>query len=387
MQPTLKKPIIVSDRGYMLKTLITFLSKDIVFFIAWIVAIVTMFFIPPNFNYLTYMNFDVLIIMFTIMISVAGIYKTHFFDFIATKLVLFFKSIRLISLTLILSTFFLGMLLTNDAVLLTLVPFSVFILAHTKQTNQLIKVIILQTIAANMGSALTPMGDPQNIYLFSYYKPELFDFLSYTFPITLTGLILLIVTTLLWIPNHHVQLNLYTPHIPWKTWFMYMSVLFSALLHILDVIPIYLTLIYTMIVIIWYGKRIILSVDSHLLLTFVAFFIVTGNIAQIDAIREILAPLLQSPMSVYVTSLLSSQVISNVPSAVLLSTYTDPMYLQYLLQGVNVGSMGSLIGSLASLISLKYILKDYRHLFLSYLMRYTIISVIFIVIITIVLFI
>ncbi len=370
-----------------MKRILSFIIKDKVFFIALIFAAISMFFIPPSVAYLGYINTKVLIVMFTLMISVAGMYETHFFDFIATKLVIRFVSIKWIALVIILVTFFLGMFLTNDAVLLTLVPFTIFVTKHTKQEKYSLIIIILQTIAANMGSALTPMGDPQNIYLYAFYDIPFDEFLLATLPITLTGLVLLILTTLFRIPHKECELNLVAPSVRWDRVILYSLFLVNALLSILRIVNVWITLGATIILALIYGRHLFKRIDYHLLLTFTAFFIFTGNLSQMQFLETLTREFLSSQTSVYFTGLVTSQFISNVPAAVLLSTFTDRMYWQALLQGVNVGSMGTIIGSLASLISFKYILKEDRSHLKTYLLNYTVLSIIYITMITLILFI
>lgn len=368
----------------LLKNVWHFIIKDKVLMIAWICAIISMFFVIPSKDYLTYINFKVLIIMFSLMLAVAGIYETHFFDFIATKLIEHLKSIKWIGLVIIIVTFFLGMLLTNDAVLLTLIPFTIFITKHTKKEKYAIIIIILQTIAANMGSALTPMGDPQNIYLYTFYDIPFNDFLEVTSVITLSGFILITITALLKIPNESCELNITAPTIEWKKFFLYLLILINALLNVLRIVPEIYTLYITILLGLSYGRHLFKKVDYQLLLTFLAFFIFTGNLGQITYIKEAISQLLNSRISVFFTALVTSQVISNVPAAVLLSTFTKPLYWQPLLQGVNIGSMGTIIGSLASLITFKYVIRDYRNQVKTYLLNYSIISIIFILIISLI---
>ena len=356
--------------------------KDKVFIIAGIIMIITMFIIPPSELYLSYMNYKVLIIMFTIMIAVSGLYETHLFDFIATRLVIQFKTIKWISLILILSTFFLAMFLTNDAVLLTLIPFTLFIMKHTKQEKYALITIILQTIAANLGSALTPMGDPQNIYLYAFYDIPFKTFLLITFPITALGFILISTTALIKIPNHPVELNLQAPEVNWKRVGLYSLFLLNALFVILRIVPEWYTIYVTLILGLVYGRHLFKRLDYGLLLTFVAFFIITGNLGQMESVSSLFDQFLNTPRTVYFTALATSQFISNVPAAVLLSTFTKPIYYPALLMGVNVGAMGSIIGSLASLITFKYVLREFPKSIKPYFLNYTLISIIFIVIIT-----
>jgi Na+/H+ antiporter NhaD/arsenite permease-like protein len=362
--------------------IMSYILKDKVFLIASIFTIISMFFVVPSVEYLGYINYKVLIIMFTLMLAVSGIYETHFFDYIATKLIQHLKSIRWIGLVIIIVTFFLGMLLTNDAVLLTLVPFTIFITKHTKKENYAVIIIILQTIAANMGSALTPMGDPQNIYLYAFYDIPFDAFLKTTSVITITGFVLITLTALIKIPHEACELNIVAPEIQWNKFFLYLLILINALLNILRIVPEGYTLGITLILGLIYGRHLFKRVDYHLLLTFLAFFIFTGNIGQITVIKDAISQLLNSRVSVFFTALTTSQFISNVPAAVLLSTFTKPLYWQPLLQGVNIGSMGTIIGSLASLITFKYVIREYKGQVKTYLLTYTIISIVFILIIS-----
>lgn len=358
------------------------LFSDKVFLISSIIMIITMIFIPPSIHYISYINVNVLIIMFTMMMAVAGLYETHLFDYIATKLVLRFKTIRWISIVLILSSFFLAMFLTNDAVLLTLIPFALFMMNHTKQQKHALITIILATIAANLGSALTPMGDPQNIYLYAFYDIPFRAFIDVTAPITILGFFLIITTAFITIPNHYVELNLQAPEINWKRVGLYGLILLNALFLVLRLVPEWYTIYVTLILSLVYGRHLFKRIDYGLLLTFIAFFIITGNLSQMSAISNLFSKLLVSSKSVYFTALATSQFISNVPAAVLLSTFTPPNLYKALLTGVNVGSMGTVIASLASLITFKYVLLEYPDDAKTYVVKYSFISIIFITVIT-----
>lgn len=369
----------------MLRAFLTYLYKDKVFFIALILAVFSMFFITPSLDYVTYIKWDVLIIMMTLMIAVAGLYETHFFDYVATKLIMHFKSIKWIGLVIILLTFFLAMFLTNDAVLLTLIPFTLFITLYTGTKKHAIIIIILQTIAANMGSALTPMGDPQNIYLYAYYDIPFNDFIMMTFPIALMGLMLVTLSALILIPHQRCELNITPPKVKVSKIVLYILLLLNALLTVLRLVNPWITIILTIALTFIFFKHLFKRVDYHLLLTFVCFFIFTGNISQFEIFNSVFDSVLNSHRAVYFSGLLTSQLISNVPASVLLSTFTNPTYAKALLQGVNVGAMGTLIGSLASLISFKYVLSHLKSESKKYLFFYTIISMIFIFIISLML--
>jgi Na+/H+ antiporter NhaD/arsenite permease-like protein len=241
---------------------------------------------------------------------------------------------------------------------------------------------MLQTIAANMGSALTPMGDPQNIYLYAFYDIPFNDFLAVTFPITLMGFLLIILSTILLIPHAKCELNLKAPSVATKKLVLYVLILINALLGVLRVIPIEYTLIITLVFVGLFGRHLLKRVDYLLLLTFTSFFIFTGNLSEMTFIKDAIEGLLNSRLSVFFSGLVTSQFISNVPAAVLLSTFTSKDYWQPLLQGVNIGAMGTIIASLASLITFKYVLREFPGTMKTYLMKYSIISVVFIVIIS-----
>jgi Na+/H+ antiporter NhaD/arsenite permease-like protein len=365
-----------------MKKTFKYLKKDKVFIIAFAFACLSMLFVPPSTAYLDYINIKVLVIMFTLMIAVAGIYETHFFDYVATKLVIQFKSIRLIALVIILTTFFLAMLLTNDAVLLTLIPFTLFITRHTHQEKHALSIMMLQTIAANMGSALTPMGDPQNIYLYAFYDIPFDSFLLVTFPITLIGFILVALSTFVLIPHTLCELNLKAPQVNLQRLMFYFLILVNALLSVLRIVPELYTLFITLILIFSFAKHLFKRVDYTLLLTFVSFFIFTGNLAQMSFVKDLIGGLLNNNLSVFFSGLALSQFISNVPAAVILSTFTSRDYWQALLQGVNIGAMGTIIASLASLITFKYVISEYPTKVKQYLINYSILSIIFILIIS-----
>lgn len=369
-----------------MKKLSNLILKDKVFLVAVILAIVTMFIIPPSKEYLDYINYKVLVVMFTIMLAVAGIFESRFFYFVATKLVVHFKNMRFIALSIVLTTFVLSMFLTNDAVLLTLIPFSIFVFRHVNMEKHLIMMIILQTIAANLGSALTPMGDPQNIYLYAHYQLGFSEFIGMTLPITIMGGVLIIVTTILVFPKQNVVHNIKEPKVDIKKLFWYLLILLNALLSILKVMPLLYTFIITVVLGLIFARHLFKRVDWYLLLTFLSFFIITGNLSQMTNIDNFLSRLLSSETKVYFTSMATSQFISNVPAAVLLSTFTDSTYVRALLQGVNVGAMGTLIASLASLISFKYILRDFSKSAKTYIVKYTLVSIIYMSIITVMLF-
>ncbi|MFH5882290.1 SLC13 family permease [Liberiplasma polymorphum] len=361
-----------------------YLYKDKILLIAMIVAIFSIFFVKPSLAYIDYISFKVLIGMFGLMLAVAGLYEVNFFSFVTAQLLKYFRNIKIIALVIILTTFFLGMLMTNDAVLLTLVPFSVFVYKELNQEKYIILTVILQTLAANLGSALMPMGDPQNIYLYTQFNIPFMVFIKTMLPVTITGLVLIVITTLLLFPS--IKCSPYQKEIKLEDFRVigYGIVLFISIACILGLVSNLLILGSVLVVTLLLNFRLFNRVDYGLLITFVMFFIFSGNFSQLTYVQHMATRVLSTNDSVYYSGLILSQFISNVPSAVLLSTFAPSHHILSLLQGVNVGAMGTMIASLASLITFKFIVKEYPHEIRNYLIKYSLICIVYITVITVV---
>jgi Na+/H+ antiporter NhaD/arsenite permease-like protein len=368
-----------------MKGLLRYFWRDKVFMIATILAIVSLFFFPPTWDTFLAINPNVLVIMFSLMVAVAGMTEANFFSKIAILLTSKFFTVKYIGLVIVIATFFMGMLLTNDAVLLTLVPFALFVMRQTENTRYSLTLVILMTFAANMGSALTPMGDPQNIFLYQYYELGFGEFLLATLPISLAALVMLIGVTCALLPNLFIRPVMVSPKLDHKKIVIGLAIFILVLLLIIRVIPPIAVFASAVIMTLIFYPHLFKKVDYPLLLTFVAFFIVTYNLGNWTWLSEKTRTLLDSPGSVYLSALGFSQVMSNVPASVLLSAFTDKIYWRYLLQGVNVGSMGSIIASLASLITFKFVLREFPGQMKSYLQLYTTLGLIFMGLISLVL--
>ena len=340
-----------------------------------------MLFVPINKGYIDYINIEVLVVMFSLMISVAGMTDQNFFSMLAVKMVKHLKDMRTIAYVIVMASFFLGMLVTNDAVLLTLVPFMLFVMGKIGRTKESLIIVILMTLAANLGSALTPMGDPQIIYLYTNFDLPFWDFIRSTSMITITGFVLLNLTIFFIFKQDIVHPIVEEVKIKDYRLYIYFFTFILAFLTVIGFIePIY-TLVVVLILALIFGREMFKKVDYHLLLTFFMFFIFTGNIGQIEPVKHFFEDILNNEHSVFFTGILTSQFISNVPAAVLLSTFTPNEYLLNLLQGVNIGAMGTLIGSLASLITFKFVTRLYPERFKEYLIKYTIICIIYMAVI------
>ena len=327
----------------------SFVRREPVLFIAAAAALITCFFIPPDKTYFLYIDFRTLSLLYCLMTVVNGLCKAGLFSHLAHTLCEKAANLRMISILLVCLCFFTSMLITNDVALLTFVPFAIVVMGMAHHQRELIHVIVLQTVAANLGSMLTPVGNPQNLYLYSYYDMDFGAFVCTTFPVWILSLVLLLLLCLFFKPDH---LDLFLGEAPGmdKAPILLYSVLFLVcLLVVLRIIVWPVMLFVVVAVLLFYDRKILMKADFMLLLTFVAFFVFSGNLARIESVSTVIRSLIGG--RVYLVSLLTSQVISNVPAALLLSGFTDRAYT--LLLGVNIGGLGTPIASLASLISLK----------------------------------
>ena len=370
-----------------MKRIARFFWHDKVFLIASSLALLSLFFFPPTLTTIKAINFDVIIIMFSLMLAIAGMGEANLFTKIAISLTSRVYTIRYVGLIIVVSTFFLGMWVTNDAVLLTLVPFTLIVMRQTNSERYSLVIVIMQTFAANMGSALTPMGDPQNIYLYQLYELEFSEFMKATWQITVTAFVLILLTTYFLLPNTFIKPVMVEPKLDRKKLVVEIILFIVVLLVMLRVITAFWALAAAIVITSVFYPHLFKKVDYQLLLTFMSFFIFTYNISQFQPLIDLSSRLLNSGVNVYLSGLLFSQFMSNVPASVLLSTFTSKAYWRYLVRGVNVGAMGSIIGSLASLITLKFVLKEFPGEGKNYLKLYTLLSIVYIIVISGVLFI
>ncbi|MEG1254994.1 SLC13 family permease [Clostridium sp.] len=335
----------------LINKITTLLKKEAVLTIASILAIITSFFALPK---LEYIDFKVLILLFNLMIVVVAFKKLKLFDAIATSLLSKCRSFNSISYTLVLVTFFSSMVLTNDVALITFVPLTLIIANKAKIDS--LNIIVFQTIAANLGSALTPMGNPQNLFIYSFFNISPMDFFKITLPLVILSLMLLVLFIMC---GDKKKLSFTLENVDIdnvRNVILYSILFFVILLSVFHLIDYRLTFVVTLLTVFLLDKDLFKEVDYSLLLTFIAFFIFIGNISSMDVIKDIMAKLLSSEESTYISSIVASQFISNVPATMLISPFTS--YYRELLLGVNIGGLGTLIASLASVISYKLYVKE-----------------------------
>lgn len=339
----------------MLKSIKNFIAKETVLCIAALCAIATMFLVPPDAEYLHYIDFRVLCLLFCLMAVVAGLKSIGIFHWLTYQLLSRIRNGRILSITLVLLPFICSMFVTNDVALIIFIPFTLMLLEQMKCEDRIIPVIVLQTIAANLGSMATPVGNPQNLYLYAFYNLGIGEFFSVVLPLTAVSLVVLLASSVPILPQKLEKQSFQKAEIhSRKLLLLYFVLFFICILTVFNIIPYPITAALTIIILLVTDRKILKDIDYMLLLTFVCFFVVSENLGRIDAIRAFLQRLLQS--NTLLTAISTSQVISNVPAAVMLSGFTDQW--QQLLSGVNIGGLGTPIASLASLISIKFYLRQ-----------------------------
>lgn len=364
---------------FMGAKIIKFLKTETVLVAALVAALISAFFVRPSAKYLDYIDYKVLLCLFCLMIVVAGFKKIHAFEAAAVFVAQKSKDLRQLSLGIILLTYFLAMLMTNDVALITLVPFTLIVLDKINENGYAILIIVLQTIAANIGSSLTPIGNPQNLYLFSRYKLSLGEFTLILLPVVILGGILLILSTLFIEKKPISAMNAILENTLDKRNLLFFSLLFIlSVLAVFNILPILWATAFLMVCVLILDRKLIGEVDYSLLLTFIGFFIFVGNMSEMEAVKHFLSGMLKK--GEFLISVLTSQIISNVPAAVLLSGFTGKY--KDLLLGVNVGGMGTLIASLASVISYKFYIKAHEKSARRYLKIFTCFNVVFLIILS-----
>lgn len=332
----------------MKESILNFMKKNVVLEVAFLAAVITSCIVPPDKEYLGYFDLKTLTCLFCVLAVVCALRNIRFFYFLAQRIVSRFKNVRYCVLALVYVTFIGSMLIANDMALLTFLPLGYFVLTTAKKEKYMAFTFIMQNIAANLGGMLTPFGNPQNLYLYSKFEIPTLEFMGIMFPPFIIA-ITLITVCCLFLKKEEVTIDeeKITPT-PWRV--AVYGVLFAlAIVIVFRVIPFWIGLIVIPLALLFLDRKALAKVDYPLLLTFACFFIFAGNMKRIDAVGQFFGGLLQKNTLIF--SELSCQVISNVPSAILLSQFTNN-YADLLL-GVNIGGVGTLIASLASLITFR----------------------------------
>lgn len=350
-----------------------FWKREPVLCIAAVCAAASMALNPPSAAYLNYIDWRVLTLLFCLMAVVAGLQECGVFAVLAQRLLAGERRMRFVTLALVLLPFFVSMLVTNDVALITFVPFAVLVLGLIGRMERLIYIVVLQTIAANLGSMATPVGNPQNLYIYANYELSAGQFFSAMAPLTIISLVGLVIASLCVKPEGIRVTFAEKAEIRSPGHLILMTLLFVlCLLSVFRVLP-YLALLPVVLAgMLIFDRGLFRKVDYGLLATFFCFFLFAGNVGACGPVREVLTQIMEQNTAL--ASGVSSQIISNVPAAVLLSGFTTDWH--GLLLGTNIGGLGTPIASLASLISMKAYLKSPGARLGRYLLVFTVANVV-----------
>ena len=356
-----------------------FLYHNIVMTVALFAAAITCFFIPPDRDYLGYFDFKTLTCLFCVLAVVCALRNIRFFYTLAKKIVQFCKNARVSILALVYITFIGSMLIANDMALLTFLPLGLYVLTSTGKHRYMAFTFIMQNIAANLGGMLTPFGNPQNLYLYTKFEIPNGEFIQIMLPPFVLAVLLITLCCIIFVKPEPLALKDEPFSLPAGKTTVYLLLFALAIAIVFRGISYWLGLIIIPGVLLFMDREALKMVDYPLLLTFVFFFIFSGNMARIDAVRELFSMLLEKNTLLF--SVLSCQVISNVPSAILLSQFTENY--KDLLLGVNIGGVGTLIASLASLITFREYTKQNKGKTYYYVLLFTGFNFLFLFVLTV----
>lgn len=354
-----------------------FFKKDMVFTISLMLAAASCFIHPLK---LQYIDFKVLVSLFNLMLAIKAFEELKLLDKFAIAILNKCDNSKKVSAILILLCFLSSMLVTNDVALITFVPLTLIISKKTKLN--MLETIILQTIAANIGSSLTPMGNPQNLFIFSNYGIKPIQFFSTILLLAVLGICSLSIFIHI-LKNNVLKIELPTIPLGYKKKTAVWGIVFCIIIaSIFGVIGYQVALIITVVTVCMLNFKLLIKIDYLLLMTFICFFIFIGNISNIDAVHTLASASLKNPASVYFSSIFLSQFISNVPASILLSKFSPDW--QPLLLGVNIGGLGTIIASMASVISYKLYIQSNPQENKTYLMKFSLYNFSFLAFLTII---
>mgnify|MGYP004647842649 FL=1 len=343
----------IGPKEAIAKPVAAFVRKNTVMVIAFFAAAMTTIFVPIDAQYIGYFDFKTLTCLFCVLAVVCALKDIRFFYMLARRIVHLFRNARLSILALVYITFIGSMLIANDMALLTFLPLGYLVLATTGKEKYMPFTFIMQNIAANLGGMLTPFGNPQNLYLYTKFSIPNAEFVSIMAPPFTLAVALITASCLIFVKPDALEVPDEEISLPPLRTTLYLALFALAIAIVFRGIPYWIGLVVIPLVLLFADRKALLEVDYPLLLTFVFFFIFAGNMGRIDAVRSFFSSLLEKDTLTFST--LSCQFISNVPSAILLSQFTDNY--RALLVGVNIGGVGTLIASLASLITFREYVK------------------------------
>ena len=351
----------------LLHKIMQFLKGNAVMCIAFMAAVITSIIVPVDREYLGYIDFKTISCLYSVLAVVCALKNIRFFYTLAQKIVELFKNIRLCVLALVYITFIGSMLIANDMALLTFLPLGYFVLSSTGKQKYMAFTFIMQNIAANLGGMLTPFGNPQNLYLYTKFNIPNGEFMSIMAPPFMVSILLITFCCIVFVKPEPLEIEGEKAKLPLGKTALYLALFVLSIAIVFRSIPYYIGVVVITAVLLFADKAALKKVDYPLLLTFVFFFIFAGNMARINTVQNVFSHFLEKDTMLF--SVASCQVISNVPSAILLSQFTGN-YAD-LLVGVNIGGAGTLIASLASLITFREYTKHNPDGTFSYIKKFT----------------
>lgn len=363
-----------------MKNLVKFAKTNAVMLIAALAALITTIIIPPDREYIDYFDFKTLTCLFCVLAVVCALRNIRFFYTLAKAIIRKFKNAKLTVLMLVYITFIGSMLIANDMALLTFLPLGYFVLHTTGKEKYMAFAFIMQNIAANLGGMLTPFGNPQNLYLYFKFAIPTVEFMGIMLIPFLVAIALITLCVLVFLKAEPLEVSQEKIELPPVKTAIYLVLFALSIIIVFNVIPYWIGLIVIPAFLLVLDRKALLKVDYPLLLTFTFFFIFSGNMAKIEPIKNLFAYLLDK--NALLVSILSCQVISNVPTSILLSQFSSNY--KALLLGVNIGGVGTLISSLASLITLREFLKHNPDKGGKYVLLFSIFNFAFLIILTLI---
>ena len=361
-----------------MQNITAFIKKNTVLSVAFVAALVTSIIVPVDSKYILYFDFKTLTCLFCVLAVVCALRNINFFYILAQKIVHLFKNARASIIALVYITFIGSMLIANDMALLTFLPLGYFVLSSTKKEKYMCFTFIMQNIAANLGGMLTPFGNPQNLYLFTKFNIPTLEFMGIMAPPFIISIAIITICCYIFVHPEPLETDDVKPEFEIKKTIIYLILFTLSIAIVFRTIPYQIGLLIIPASIFILDRNALRDVDYPLLFTFVFFFIFAGNMARIEIVQNIFGFLLGK--STLLFTILSCQVISNVPSAILLSQFTSN-YTD-LLVGVNIGGVGTLIASLASLITFREYTKYNPRKALKYIGMFTAFNFAFLILLT-----
>ncbi len=358
--------------------IIEFLKKNVVMEIAFCLALISSFFVPIDSEYINYFDFKTLTCLFCTLAVVCALKNVRFFYLLAQKTVAIFKNSRACILALTYVTFIGSMLIANDMALLTFLPLGFVVLSSTNKQKYMAFTFIMQNVSANLGGMLTPFGNPQNLYLYSKFNIPTLEFIKIMAIPFAVSIALLTLCCFIFVKKEELEFFDEKIKLEPKRTALYIALFALSIIIVFRLVHYLIGLAVIFAVLLFVDRSALKKVDYPLLLTFLFFFIFAGNTSRIEAVREVFTYLLQKNTLIF--SIMSCQVISNVPSAILLSQFTTNY--QALLLGVNVGGVGTIISSLASLITFREYLSHNKGKAVSYLLKFSAFNFFFLIVLT-----